>query len=153
MDPMPDTGNHARDADAAAIRTILERMATALRDKDADGFAALYAPDAWIADLAPPLARQGQNRAELDAWLQSWDGPMTLDTRDVRLSIGGGTAFCASLMCMRGRKTDGTDVDLWFRNTLCFEKTDGHWRIVHEHASVPFHMDGSLRAAVDLQPE
>ncbi|WP_446719495.1 hypothetical protein [Inquilinus sp. OTU3971] len=26
------------------------------------------------------------------------------------------------------------------------------WVIVHEHESVPFYMDGSLRAAVDLKP-
>ena len=26
------------------------------------------------------------------------------------------------------------------------------WKIVHEHTSVPFHMDGSFRAATDLQP-
>ena len=26
------------------------------------------------------------------------------------------------------------------------------WRIAHAHTSVPFHMDGSFRAAVELQP-
>lgn len=159
MDPMPDVGSDglapasSADADTKAILEVLQRLATALRDRDVDGFTTLYAADAWIADLAPPLARRGQDRAEFDAWLQTWDGPVSLDTRLLRLSIGGATAFCASLMRMRGRRTDGTDVDLWFRNTLCFQKTEGHWRIVHDHASVPFHMDGSFRAAVDLHPE
>jgi ketosteroid isomerase-like protein len=36
--------------------------------------------------------------------------------------------------------------------TLCFRKIDGEWRITHEHESVPFYMDGSVRAAVDLEP-
>lgn len=31
-------------------------------------------------------------------------------------------------------------------------KSDGAWRIAHRHESVPFYMDGSNRAAVDLTP-
>jgi hypothetical protein len=31
-------------------------------------------------------------------------------------------------------------------------KIDGSWRIVHEHNSTPFYLDGSLRAALDLRP-
>ncbi len=52
----------------------------------------------------------------------------------------------------RGTKEGGEAVDLWFRNTLCLKRTSDGWRIVREHASVPFYMDGSLRAAVDLTP-
>ena len=26
------------------------------------------------------------------------------------------------------------------------------WKIMHEHSSVPFYMDGSFKAAVDLKP-
>jgi SnoaL-like domain len=38
------------------------------------------------------------------------------------------------------------------RQTLSFRKIDGEWKIAHEHASVPFYMDGSFRAAIDLKP-
>jgi ribonuclease PH len=53
---------------------------------------------------------------------------------------------------MHGRKVDDPshEVDLWFRTTVVLKKASGRWQIVHEHASVPFYMDGSLRAAVDL---
>jgi ketosteroid isomerase-like protein len=47
---------------------------------------------------------------------------------------------------------DGATFELWFRTTLVLRETDGHWQIVHVHESTPFHMDGSLRAAVDLTP-
>ena len=43
-------------------------------------------------------------------------------------------------------------MDLWVRTTLGFRKADGRWRVVHEHVSVPFYMDGSERAALDLKP-
>jgi PhnB protein len=53
---------------------------------------------------------------------------------------------------MNGTKTDGEQVDLWFRATVGLRKIGGRWRITHEHESVPFYMDGSYRAAVDLKP-
>ena len=48
--------------------------------------------------------------------------------------------------------TEGMKVDLWFRETLGFRKIDGKWTITHEHSSVPFYMDGSFKAAIDLKP-
>jgi ketosteroid isomerase-like protein len=38
------------------------------------------------------------------------------------------------------------------RLTACRRKINGKWLITHEHVSVPFYMDGSSRAAVDLTP-
>ena len=38
------------------------------------------------------------------------------------------------------------------RSTVCFRRVGRTWKIVHEHASVPFCMDGSYRAATDLAP-
>jgi len=35
---------------------------------------------------------------------------------------------------------------------VCLRREEGDWRIVHEHTSVPFYMDGSLRPAFDLKP-
>jgi ketosteroid isomerase-like protein len=40
----------------------------------------------------------------------------------------------------------------WFRSTFGLRCSDGSWRIVHQHDSTPFHMDGSFRAATDLEP-
>jgi len=53
---------------------------------------------------------------------------------------------------MTGTKADGTKVDLWFRATACLARRAGTWKIVHMHNSVPFAMDGSGRALLDLKP-
>ncbi len=53
---------------------------------------------------------------------------------------------------MTGTKVDGEEVDLWTRTTVCLRRIGGAWRIVHEHTSVPFYMDGSFKAAIDLEP-
>ena len=137
--------------DRAEIEALFQKLARAHADHDADAMVKVYAPDAVIFDLAPPLARSGINRDNIAAWLAGWDGPIQLDARDVNLTIDRDVAFASGLNRMRGRQS-GEDQDLWYRTTFCFRKTNGKWRVVHEHSSVPFYMDGSYRAAVDLQP-
>src|SRR5690606_27924999 len=110
-----------------------------------------YASDAVIYELAPPLARRGMDRDNIAAWLAGWEGPIQIDSRDINLAVDGTLAFVSALNRMRGRQ-GGEDQDMWYRTTLCLRKSDGRWRIVSDHASVPFYMDGSYRAAVDLKP-
>ena len=50
------------------------------------------------------------------------------------------------------RFSDGGEVSLWFRITNGFRKENGKWKIVHAHSSVPFYMDGSSKACLDLKP-
>jgi ketosteroid isomerase-like protein len=109
------------------------------------------APDAVIFELAPPLGRRGMNRDNAAAWLAGWDGPIQIDARDVSLTVEGDLAFVSALNRMRGRQ-GGEDRDLWYRTTMCLQKIGGRWQIVCDHSSVPFYMDGSYRAAVDLKP-
>ena len=53
---------------------------------------------------------------------------------------------------MMGTKKDGEKVDLWMRCTAGLRRLGGAWKITHQHTSVPFLMDGSFKAAVDLKP-
>lgn len=136
----------------AEIEAVLDQLARAHADHDADAITDCYTPDAVIYDLAPPLGRRGMNRDSIAAWLAGWEGPIQIDSRDVDLAIEGNLAFVSALNRMRGRQ-NGEDQDMWYRTTLCLRKAGGRWRIVCDHASVPFYMDGSYRAAFDLKPE
>ena len=138
-------------ADKAEIDALFRQLARAHADHDADAIVDAYAPDAVIYDLAPPLARRGMKPDSVAAWLGSWEGPIQIDAQDVNLVVDGGLAFASALTRMRGRQ-GGEDQDLWYRTTMCLRKTSGRWRIVCDHSSVPFYMDGSYRAAVDLTP-
>lgn len=139
-------------ADRAEIEAVFEQLERAHADHDADAIADSYAPDAVIYDLAPPLGRRGMNRDSIAAWLASWEGPILVDARGFNLTVDGDLAFASAFNRMRGRQ-GGEDQDMWYRTTICLRKTSGRWRIVCDHASVPFYMDGSYRAAVDLKPE
>ena len=137
--------------DRAEIEAVFQHLARAHADHDADAIAESYAPDAVIYDLAPPLGRRGMSRDSVAAWLASWEGPILIDARDVNLIVDGELAFVSAFTRMRGRQ-GGEDQDMWHRSTICLRKTSGRWRIICDHASVPFYMDGSYRAAVDLKP-
>ena len=141
------------ERDTSAIFALIDAAAKAHYHKDAQAIAASYVPDAAIFDLAPPLIHRGIDIAEKQAWLDSWDGPVEIEPRDFQITVNGDSAFCHGYLRMAGKKKDADHaISFWMRETVCLERRAGAWRIVHDHTSVPFYMDGSLRPAFDLQP-
>jgi PhnB protein len=140
--------------DAARIRALVDDWAEALRSKDAKAVVSHHSPDFDHFALAPPLRADlsADDLHGLEAWFASWDGPLEYEFRDLRIAVGEHVAFSRSLNRMAGVNSDGERTELWFRQTLGFGKIGGEWKIVHEHESVPFYMDGGARAAVDLEP-
>lgn len=138
--------------DEAEIRRLIEDWRKALHAKDAEALTARHAPDILSYDLAPPLMTRGPDVSGLKAWLATWAGPIDGEVHDLSIKTGDDLAFSTSLNRMRGTKTDGARINLWFRATVGYRKIGGRWMVVHEHVSVPFYMDGSQRAALDLKP-
>jgi ketosteroid isomerase-like protein len=139
--------------DEAAIFALVDAVRQAHHDKSAAGIAAPYTADAVLFDLSPPLAHFGVKIESKQPWLDSWETPIELESRDLKLTISGAAAFGHGLLRMHGTKKGAeAAVDFWMRATYCFERHHGAWCIVHEHTSVPFYMDGSLRPAFDLRP-
>lgn len=139
----------------AGIRDLIAEHTAAVRAKDLERVLAAYAPEVMYFDLPPPLrfvGRQGQDATGLARWFESWTGPIGLEHRDLSITADGDVAFTHGLVHMTGTRTDGTTTDVWVRQTLGLRRIDGAWKIAHEHTSVPFHMDGSERAALDLKP-
>lgn len=134
------------------LRTMIDDYAKAIRAKDADGVLKHLAPDLVSFDLAPPLKITGKDRKGLQEWFATWKGGIEYEVTDVAITAGDKVAFARSLNRLGGTKTDGKENSVWVRSTICFERRDGEWKVVHLHASVPFYMDGSVKAAVDLHP-
>jgi PhnB protein len=133
------------------IKQAIEARNAALAAKDVAALMATGYAGFVAYTLAPPLKSAG-GKGGLAGWFASWDGPIGLEVKDLKITAGGEVAFASCLAHMTGRKTDGENIDLWHRMTFGLKRARGAWKIVHEHASVPFYMDGSLRAAVDLKP-
>jgi ketosteroid isomerase-like protein len=156
---MSITTLHEKDAknqgihDELEILALIDGMHTAHHDKNAAAIAALYDRQAAVFNLAPPLTHVGVDLEEKQRWLDSWATPVEIESRDLKVTISGDFAFVHGFLRLRGtKKGPEGSVDFWMRETLCLERQAGAWRIVHEHTSVPFYMDGSLRPAFDLRP-
>jgi len=140
--------------DEAQILAVVDTLVRASYDRNAALFAAQFASDAAIFNLTPPLVHHGVDVEEKQKWMDSWSTPVGIETRDFEVTISGAMAFCHGYMRLSGTKRGAEGaVDFWMRVTLCLERAGDTWLVVHEHTSVPFYMDASLRPAFDLKPE
>jgi ketosteroid isomerase-like protein len=141
--------------DEALIRNLLETRAAAIRAKDVAAALSPWTPEVVNYDLAPPLQYVGaeaHNPKELTDWFDTWKGPIGYDLYNFSVTAGEDLAYSYGLVHLSGTRTGGEKTDVWVRQTLCLRRIDGAWKIAHEHTSVPFYMDGSNKAALDLKP-
>jgi ketosteroid isomerase-like protein len=137
------------------LRDLLDRRAGAILARDARAMIALYAADAIGFSLAPPLridTASLRDPAQLEAWFATWSGPIRVELHDLDVRTGGDIGFATAMQRLIATSTTGTRTDLWSRASFGFCKEDGAWKIANVHESVPFAMDGSYRALVDLAP-
>ena len=136
------------------IRGVISELEAAMRAGDAKAVVALYTPDAVKYDLAPPLRHLGPEVHDADAlqaWFDGFGGSVGFEVHELAVTAGADVAFAYSLNKMYDPSPEGR-FELWHRATYCLVRTDGRWLLAHEHTSTPFYMDGSFRAALDLQP-
>ena len=141
--------------DEAQIREIIEARAAVLKSGDVDTIVSYFAPEVVQFSLAPPLQQQTDARdpEPLRRWLTTFEAPPTCEVTRLHITAGPDVAFATSIDCLSATPKGMTEgFRLWYRVTLGLRKIDGRWLISHEHQSVPFEMDGSFRASVDLQP-
>jgi ketosteroid isomerase-like protein len=137
--------------DEAQIRGTIDARALAIRSKNVQGVLPNFTKDSVGFFFEPPL-QQSPLKEDLVGWFATWSDRIGYEIGDLKITTGNDVAFCHGLSRMTGTRTDGTNTDLWFRETLCLRKIDGQWLIAHIHESVPMYMDGSLKAAIDLKP-
>jgi ketosteroid isomerase-like protein len=147
--------NNGKTAEEVQIRQLIDSWAGAIRDKNIDGAVSHYADDILLYDLAPPLVHRGVDmyKKELAEWFATFQETLGLEVHDLSITAGDRVAFATSLNRITGKRTNGEQTDVWVRATIGFaKKKEGGWKATHEHFSVPFYMDGSNKAAVDLKP-
>jgi len=110
------------NSDEIPIRDLMSEWSRALCAKDLDRLTAHYAPEVVFFDAVPPETRHG-----VGAYRESWGNcfpylPPAIgsEVRDLHVTTHA-AATCG-----------------WVRVTVCFEKREGAWKVVHEHVSVPF---------------
>ena len=140
-------------ADERSIRGIIEERVAAIGERDVEKLLTHHAPDVVSFDVLDPLQNAGSDtiRRRAGRWLSSYEGAPGYEVRDLNVTAGETVAFCRYLYRVSGTLKAGGEVDMWVRATVCFGKTDGEWKIVHEHQSVPFDAQTG-KASLDLKP-
>jgi ketosteroid isomerase-like protein len=135
------------------IRQLFDDWAKAFEAKDVDGVMTMYAPNITAFDIVPPLQFQGADkyRKDYSEFFGQFSGPLHVETPNMQIEVSGDAAFAYGLERIAGKMTSGAPVDMWLRYTEGLKRIDGHWRVVHEHISVPADM-ASDKARLDLKP-
>ena len=147
------TKENSKANDEAQLRALIENRAKAVHARDSDKLMSSHAPDVVMFDALNPLQYVGSAkvRERAEQWLSWYQGSIGYEIRDLNIEAGEGVAFCHYLYRVSGTMTNGSEVDMWVRSTICFCKIDGEWMVTHEHSSVPFDAE-SGKASVDLKP-
>jgi uncharacterized protein (TIGR02246 family) len=147
------TTENSKATNEAQIRRLIDDRAKAVRAKDVNGAISSLAPDILSFDVVNPLQHIGSDASKKRAeeWFSSFQGPIGYEIRDLRITAGETLAFSHGLSHVSATRTDGGQLDMWWRTTVCFRKIDGKWMVTHEHNSVPFDVK-SGKASLDLKP-
>ncbi len=122
-----------------AVAELIQARVAAIAAKDADTLVAQFAQDVVLFDALGPLRSQGVDaeKARLDSWFGAYEGGIDLKIEELKVSTVDGLGFAHYVFHVQGTMTDGTEVSMWVRSTVCLRETGEGWKIVHEHSSVP----------------
>ncbi|MCV7289235.1 SgcJ/EcaC family oxidoreductase [Mycolicibacterium wolinskyi] len=137
----------------AVIRQRIDDAVGAVRSRDIDTLASLYAPDVVSFDLGAPLRYTGRDnkRRAWDEFFAAYAGPIAYDVHELNVTTQGDVAFVHSLNHVSGTLVSGRVTDMWVRWTACFTRVDGVWLVTHDHVSVPADLEFG-KAMVNLTP-
>lgn len=146
-------GDEPDRATEALLRQQVQDWSRAIVAKDIESVMAVYASSVVSFDLDPPLRYRGMKNKRR-AWEQFFaasDGAISYEVTELGITAGADSAFVHSLNHVKRALANGQVHELWVRWTACFSRIDGHWRITHDHASVPADLAHG-RAVLDLVP-
>jgi uncharacterized protein (TIGR02246 family) len=143
----------SKTTDEAQIRKLIADREKAVRTKDVNTAISNLAPDILSFDVVDPLQHIGSDASKKRAeqWFSSFQDPIGYEIRDLRITAGDNVAFSHGLSHVSATRTQGGQLDMWWRTTVCFRKIDGKWMVTHEHNSVPFDVE-SGKASLNLKP-
>ena len=71
---------------------------------------------------------------------------MGSEVHDLKIKVSGDLAFAHLLT---NKETGGPATCNWVRVSVCYERQNGEWKVVHEHVSVPIDPATSKAVFID----
>lgn len=135
------------------ILNKLRLWSSAVRSQNIEFIASHYADSLRVFDAVGPL--QISSRSE---YVEHWHKCLSIctisvfDSAEPVVEVEGSLATCSFLNKCGSMGESDEEEACWFRATQVYRKINNDWKIVHEHFSVPFHIDTG-EAQFDLLPE
>ncbi|SDG73390.1 conserved hypothetical protein [Planococcus glaciei] len=131
----------------ATVQDLVANYTEAVYEGDAEKFLSAYAPDVCIFDCFEQWEYTG-----IEAWrafVTEWFSGMEQEGAKLRAEVEsqgakeyGDSAHVHCIISFAALDQSGKQLrKTKNRFTFVLEKVDGSWRIVHEHSSVPVHME------------
>lgn len=137
--------------DEAKIRELITQWRDALCAKDFHRMMTHYALEVLLYEITTPYQHQGA-----EAYRQSWEAcapflppSMGSEVHDLKIKVSGDLAFAHLLHRLTNKETGGPATCNWVRVTVCYERQNGEWKVVHEHVSVPIDPATSKAVFID----
>jgi len=137
----------------AQIHHSIEERVIATRNKDINAAALHYANDVLIFDVVGPLQHKGLDamKQRLAEWFATFQGTIGFELKDIIIIADNNVAFSRSLNHVSGALKNGGTLNMWWRETLGWQKLDGQWLVINAHDSVPFDVSTG-KGSTDLKP-
>jgi ketosteroid isomerase-like protein len=138
------------------IDRLLDDQAAAVCNRDIAAATANYASEVVIFDVVGPLRHPSGNssvRKRLEDWFATFDGgPILFEITDRVIRTEDHLGFTYSLNHVHVGLWNGAILDMYWRETLTWQKINTRWQIVHAHSSVPFDPSTGM-ASTGLKPD
>lgn len=136
------------------IHDIIDKRVNAVKNKDVEAATRDYSHDVILFDVVDPLERQGLDavKSRLTEWFSTLAEIRDFEIRKVEIKGSETVAYCTSLNHIDAINIDGNAFNMWWRETTCYTKTEGSWKITHAHSSVPFN-PATREPSLGLTPE
>lgn len=93
-----------------------------------------------IFDVLPPMkySSAAEYRASWDEWQPETNGPAVFELQNLEITAGSDVAFAHAFIRCGGTTPNGRTFEDTVRATICLQKIDSRWLIMHQHVSKPF---------------
>ena len=123
---------NSKTTDRAQLLALIDDRVKAVRDKNVNEAISSITPDMLAFDVVMPFEQMGSDASKKRAeeWFSSFEGPIGYEIRDLSITAGDNVAFSHGLSHVSATRTDGEQLDMWWRTTVCFRKIHEKWMVI-----------------------
>lgn len=135
------------------IKRIIRKRISAIKNRNVENEISNYSKDVISFDVVGQLKYVGIDaiRNRLNEWLSTLDEIIDFEITDEKITSTSDIAYCSSLNHINAKTVGGNKLDMYWRETSCYKKMEGIWKITHVHSSVPFDIESGM-ASIGLKP-